>query len=68
VRIWEADRNNDRKRGKELSSEDVDKAYKRRSIYAKWLRESGFRGDRFNTIMVYPVGDVTPFYRDVYRK
>jgi hypothetical protein len=67
--IRDADeRENHRKYGKELSGEDVARAHERKRVYAKWLRESVFGGDGFNTIMVYPVGDIIPFYRDVYRK
>ncbi|KAK4241990.1 amidase signature domain-containing protein [Achaetomium macrosporum] len=54
--------------GKALSAEDIAKAHERKRIYAKWLREAVFGGDGFNAIMVYPVGDIDPFYRDVYRK
>ncbi|GAB1312459.1 hypothetical protein MFIFM68171_02669 [Madurella fahalii] len=53
-------------RGKHLTPEDVAKAHKRKSDYSKWLRESVL-GDSFRIIMVYPVGDLAPFYRDDYR-
>ncbi|KAK0624308.1 hypothetical protein B0T14DRAFT_565588 [Immersiella caudata] len=36
------------------------------AVYSKWLRESILDSD-FNVVMVHPVGDFDPFYRDVYR-
>jgi hypothetical protein len=46
----------------------VQEACKRKAIYADWLNSTVLGSGGFNTIMVYPVGDIAPFYRDAYRK
>lgn len=57
-----------RKRGEETSPYEVQEACKRKAIYADWLNATVLGSSGFNTIMVYPVGDIAPFYRDTYRK
>ncbi|KAJ8131951.1 hypothetical protein O1611_g1673 [Lasiodiplodia mahajangana] len=53
-------------RGSKVSDEEVRVAKQHQAIYKKWLRESVLDGDDFGTIMIFPAGDLTPFYRDVY--
>ncbi|KAK4178917.1 amidase signature domain-containing protein [Triangularia setosa] len=55
------------KRGESLTSAEVEKARHHKRMYSEWLREKILGGGGFNVMMVYPVGDFTPFYRDVYR-
>ncbi|KAL1980266.1 hypothetical protein VTN96DRAFT_4410 [Rasamsonia emersonii] len=55
------------KRGSQISNEELAVASERKRIYSSWLRGT-ILGESFNTIMVYPVGDPKPFYRDEYRK
>jgi len=61
-----------RKQGEKISQEQLQKAKERKEAYRSWLRNTVLGGEsnagEFNTIMVYPVGDFAPFYRDVYRK
>lgn len=40
----------------------------RRYVCSKWLRDDVLGGDGLKQIMVYPVGDMEPLYRDEYRK
>lgn len=55
-----------RQQGERITSQDLQQARERKSVYAKWLEETIF-GLAFNVVMVHPVGDYEPFYRDVYR-
>jgi len=61
-----------RKQGEKISQEQLQNAEERKEAYRTWLRNTILGGEskdgEFNTIMVYPVGDFAPFYRDVYRK
>ncbi|KAI0103214.1 amidase signature domain-containing protein [Nemania sp. FL0031] len=53
-------------RGSKISSEEVRLAKQHQAVYQKWLRESVLDGEDFGTVMIFPAGDLTPFYRDVY--
>lgn len=57
-----------RKRGSQVSASDEEAAQQQKALYTKWLRGSVLGGGGFNTIMVFPFGDLAPFYRDEYRK
>jgi hypothetical protein len=63
--FWSAKSYN-RQRGENVTSSDLKTAEERKSIYAKWLGETVL-GMGFKVLMVHPVGDYEPFYRDVYR-
>ncbi|KAK0642175.1 amidase signature domain-containing protein [Cercophora newfieldiana] len=52
--------------GERITPQSLDQAHKHKAVYSKWLRET-ILGAGFNVVMVYPVGDYEPFYRDVYR-
>ncbi|KAH6989095.1 amidase signature domain-containing protein [Ilyonectria sp. MPI-CAGE-AT-0026] len=54
--------------GSQVSAADEEVAQQQKAVYSKWLRASVPGGDGFNTIMVFPFGDLTPLYRDEYRK
>ncbi|KAI1151056.1 amidase signature domain-containing protein [Nemania diffusa] len=53
-------------RGSKISDQEVRMAKQHQAVYQKWLRESVLGGEEFHTIMIFPAGDLTPFYRDVY--
>ena len=64
--------------GAKLTEEDLISAMKEKETYSRWLRRvmesdcvgsgSGYEYDEsLNTIMVFPVGDDAPPYRDKYR-
>jgi len=55
-----------RQLGEKVTSQDLKTAEEHKSVYAKWLGERVL-GLGFNVVMVHPVGDYEPFYRDVYR-
>ncbi|KAK3938198.1 glutamyl-tRNA amidotransferase [Diplogelasinospora grovesii] len=56
------------KRGSQVSARDEEAAQQQKAAYAGWLSGRVLDGDGFKTIMVFPVGDLRPFYRDEYRK
>ncbi|KAK4195511.1 glutamyl-tRNA amidotransferase [Triangularia verruculosa] len=51
----------------QVDSKIIQQARDNKKVYSRWLRESILGGGGFNVVMVYPVGDFVPFYRDVYR-
>ncbi len=57
-----------RRRGAQVSDQEASTAENHKEVYSKWLREELLGGVGFKTIMVFPAGDITPFYRDVNRK
>ncbi|KAH7022136.1 amidase signature domain-containing protein [Ilyonectria destructans] len=59
---------NERKRGSQVSASDEEAVQQQKALYSKWLRGSVLGGGGFNTIMVFPFGDLAPFSRDEYRK
>ena len=55
-------------RGSCISESEFKDALERQYVYSKWLRNDVLGSDGFQKIMVYPVGDIEPLYRDEYRK
>ena len=55
-------------RGSRVSNKEFAVASERKHIYSSWLRDTVLGESSFNTIMIYPAGDLEPFYRDEYRK
>ncbi|OJD34140.1 glutamyl-trna amidotransferase [Diplodia corticola] len=52
------------KRGEMVSAEDHEEAQRRIRVYAEWLNNKVLLPGH---VMIYPSGDLSPFYRDVYR-
>ncbi|KAK5654037.1 hypothetical protein OQA88_7715 [Cercophora sp. LCS_1] len=53
-------------RGERITPQELAQAREHKSKYARWLASSCL-GSGFKVVMVYPVGDFEPFYRDVYK-
>jgi len=58
-----------RDRGSKISENDITQAKKEKGVYQEFMEEHVFQSHLglFNTIVIYPVGDPEPFYRDTYR-
>ncbi|KAI1248809.1 hypothetical protein MGN70_010011 [Eutypa lata] len=55
-------------RGSSITTQEIERAQQRKEVYKTWLRNEVFDGDGFKTVMVFPFTELTPFYRDAYRK
>ncbi|KAI1086009.1 amidase signature domain-containing protein [Rostrohypoxylon terebratum] len=57
-------------KGDEITSDDLSRILKKKDLYKQWMEEKVFlsaEDGHLDTIIMYPVGDPLPFYRDTYR-